>query len=864
MLQPHQCHLESMISEPKATQFTAKRDDLKCSAVENRMRSQRFGRAALVLVIVLALSAITSTARAQTAGLVAAYGFAEGAGPTVADSSGNNNTGTISGATWTTAGKFGSALAFNGSTAVVTVQSSPSLQLTTAMTLEAWVFPTTTPTGWRAIVDKNVDGYYLMASSDPNNRPAAGGTWTTGNQNTAGPAALPVNTWTHLAATFDGATVRLYVNGAQVASQAQTAPLAPTTGTLQIGGDSYPGENFAGVIDEVRVYNRALSAAEIQADMVAPVGGGTPNTPPTISSVANQTINEDTPTAPLALTVGDAETAVTSLVVTATSSNATLVPNTNLALGGSGANRTLTVTPAANQNGAATITLTVSDGQLTATTSFSLTVTAVNDAPTVSNIANQSTSVGVPVGPLAFTIGDLETAAASLTVSGSSSNPTLVPTTNLAFGGSGINRTLTVTPAPTQTGVATITVTVSDGQASTNTTFQLTVLASNTPPTISSVANQTINEDTPMAPLAFTVGDAETAVTSLVVTATSSNATLVPNTNLALGGSGANRTLTVTPAANQNGAATITLTVNDGQLTATTSFSLTVTAVNDAPTVSNIANQSTSVGVPVGPLAFTIGDLETAAASLTVSGSSSNPTLVPTTNLAFGGSGINRTLTVTPAPTQTGVATITVTVSDGQASTNTTFQLTVLASNTPPTISSVANQTINEDTPMAPLAFTVGDAETAVTSLVVTATSSNATLVPNTNLALGGSGANRTLTVTPAANQNGAATITLTVNDGQLTATTSFSLTVTAVNDAPTVSNIANQSTSVGVPVGPLAFTIGDLETAAASLTVSGSSSNPTLVPTTNLAFGGSGINRTLTVTPAPTQTGVATITVTV
>ena len=106
-----------------------------------------------------------------------------------------------------------------------------------------------------------------MASTDQGNRPAAGGTWTTGNQNTFGPSVLAVNTWTHLAATFDGATVRLYVNGVQVASQAQTAPLATTSGTLQIGGDSYPNEYFAGRIDEVRIYNRALSAAEIQTDM---------------------------------------------------------------------------------------------------------------------------------------------------------------------------------------------------------------------------------------------------------------------------------------------------------------------------------------------------------------------------------------------------------------------------------------------------------------------------------------------------------------------------------------------------------------------------------------------------------------------
>src|SRR5258706_11544249 len=59
----------------------------------------------------------------------------------------------------------------------------------------------------------------------------------------------------------------------QVASQAQTTALAPTTGTLQIGGDSYPNEFFAGRIDEVRIYSRALSAAEIQTDMNTAVGG---------------------------------------------------------------------------------------------------------------------------------------------------------------------------------------------------------------------------------------------------------------------------------------------------------------------------------------------------------------------------------------------------------------------------------------------------------------------------------------------------------------------------------------------------------------------------------------------------------------
>src|SRR5213079_1370928 len=226
-------------------------------------------------VTTLVLLAVTihvggSPASAQT-GLVAAYSFDEGTGTTVADASGNNHTGTVSGATWTTAGRYGSALTFNGTTAKVTVLNAASLRLTTGMTLEAWVYPTAAPTGWRAVIDKNVDGYYLMASSDQGNRPAVGGAWPPGNRILVGPSGLAVNTWTHLAGTFDGAMVRLYVNGELVASQAQTAALTATAGTLQIGSDSYAGENFAGRIDEVRIYNRALTAAEIQADMTTAV-----------------------------------------------------------------------------------------------------------------------------------------------------------------------------------------------------------------------------------------------------------------------------------------------------------------------------------------------------------------------------------------------------------------------------------------------------------------------------------------------------------------------------------------------------------------------------------------------------------------
>src|SRR5205823_14648392 len=83
-------------------------------------------------------------------------------------------------------------------------------------------------------------------------------------------------------------------------------------------------------------------------------------------------------------------------------------------------------------------------------------------------------------------------------------------------------------------------------------------------------------------------------------------------------------------------------------------------------------------------------------------------------------------------------------------------------------------------------------------------------------------------------------------------------------NTPPTISDVSNQQTTTGVPVGPVGFTIGDAETAAGSLVVSVQSSNPALIPNGNVTIGGSGAGRTVTVTPAAGQTGTATITLTV
>ncbi|CAN5452948.1 hypothetical protein BH11PLA2_BH11PLA2_27610 [soil metagenome] len=98
---------------------------------------------------------------------------------------------------------------------------------------------------------------------------------------------------------------------------------------------------------------------------------------------------------------------------------------------------------------------------------------------------------------------------------------------------------------------------------------------------------------------------------------------------------------------------------------------------NTPPTITGIGIQ-TSYGAAVGPLAFTIGDAETATTSLTLSVASTNTALIPLLNMASGGSGVNRTVTLTPAAGKVGTTVITVTVTDANgASTSTQFTLTV-------------------------------------------------------------------------------------------------------------------------------------------------------------------------------------------
>lgn len=200
---------------------------------------------------------------------------------------------------------------------------------------------------------------------------------------------------------------------------------------------------------------------------------------------------------------------------------------------------------------------------------------------------------------------------------------------------------------------------------------------------------------------------------------------------------------------------------------------------NEFPSISAISNVTMRINVLSDEIPFVIGDFETPAEELQVVAHSSDLVLLPNENIFLLGTDSNRAVRVFPASDRSGTVRVTLTVSDGIGNTtSTSFLLTVLPDNTAPILSGFSNGHVMMNTTSAPIAFTVGDAESPAEDLSFAVQSSNPTLIPETNLLIDGSGSNRTLTITPALEQVGNAVITITVDDGFLATSRSFSVMV--------------------------------------------------------------------------------------
>jgi uncharacterized delta-60 repeat protein len=313
--------------------------------------------------------------------------------------------------------------------------------------------------------------------------------------------------------------------------------------------------------------------------------------------------------------------------------------------------------------------------------------------------------------------------------------------------------------------------------------------------------------------------------------------------------------------------------LEDGAVATTGTFNLSISNVNDAPVNTVPGTQSVDEDTLLAIGGISVDDVDGNLSTVQLSVSDGNLSIsVSGTALISAGNDNSNTLTLSGTQADINIAlasltyqgnlnfngsdTLTVLSTDSDAATDSkTVAINVNPVDDTPTISAIANQTIDEDNATGALTFSVADAETATGSLTVTASSDNQALISDSNLTLVdlGSG-NWTVVATPLAQQNGTATITVTVNDGTASTADTFDVIVSAVNDNPTnegglladLSVTEDQLTALDFS----AINLSDIDAGTGSLTLTLTSStggNISAVAGTGITIGGSSMAITLT-----------------
>ena len=245
-------------------------------------------------------------------GLVAGWSFDEASGTSAADSSGNGNTATLINGVTHTAGSSGGGLRFDGANDYIAVPNSPSLDISgTGLTLTMWINPTAAG-GDSVVLGKFWNttmtapyyqyGLELVGGTTPNFQVGT----TSGVLSASMGSALALNQWSHLALVFNGSQVQYFVNGVLLTTAPLPATITARGNSLQVGADNNISQFFNGSLDEVRIYNRALTAQEVQDDRT--IAGGADTTAPSVT--INQAAGQADPTSasPINFTVTFSET----------------------------------------------------------------------------------------------------------------------------------------------------------------------------------------------------------------------------------------------------------------------------------------------------------------------------------------------------------------------------------------------------------------------------------------------------------------------------------------------------------------------------------------------------------------------------
>jgi len=424
----------------------------------------------------------------------------------------------------------------------------------------------------------------------------------------------------------------------------------------------------------------------------------------------------------------------------------------------------------------------------------------------------------------------------------SNSNPTLIS--------ANINEnTLTIAFLENQYGNADITINAVANGKTISDTFTITVNAVDDPPTVAThISDVTENEDAPNKTIDLTnvFSDIDDTVITKTI-ASNSNPTLISaNIN--------ENTLTIAFLENQFGNADITINAVANGQTVSDAFTITVNAVDDPPIVATpISDVTENEDAPNKTIDLTnvFSDIDDTVITKTIA-SNSNPTLIS--------ANINEnTLTIAFLENQFGNADITINaVANGQSISD-TFTISVNAVDDPPTVATpISDVTENEDAPNKTIDLTnvFSDIDDTVITKTIASNSNPSLISANIN--------ENTLTIAFLENQYGNADITINAVANGKTISDTFTITVNAVNDPPTISTVSDQEvedSSVTIDL-----TISDIETAPENLSITLQSSSPDILPVSseNVLFSGTGAARAITLTPVEGAYGTCMLTLVV
>jgi surface protein len=721
-----------------------------------------------------------------TTGLVAHYEFEDN----INDSTSNSSSDTLNGTATYAAGKYGKAFTFGNGNNFYSI--NPQLpQGNDARTVSAWVNTSRSTYGNIASWNSQSSTSQLYRFRTEQNTGKLTVFFHGGHRISGDEESVPADTWTHVALTFDGTDFKFYINGSDVtSSQAESLsnPLDTNGDKLMVGyWEQNANEYFIGLMDDVRVYNRSLSSADVNALYTS--DGSSTDTPPTLSPIADINTTEDFDDFNITLDASDEDN--DTITYTASSSDTSIVTVSIV-------DEKVQLTSVADAHGVVSVEVDATANSKTATQTFDVNVTAVNDAPTDITLSTTTIAENSAIGT---TVGSLSTSD----IDSSSFTYTLVSGTgdsdNSAFSISGSDlKTSEVFNYEDKNSYTLRIRTTDNGNLFFEKSFTITVTDTDDILVLTDPSDINTTEDFNDFNITLDASDEDND--TINYTASSSD-TSVATVSIIDG------KLQVTPVADASGVITVEVNATANGQTATQTFTVNVSAVDDAPQFTQqIANQEVDEDFSAYSLAFTnhVEDIE--GDPFTITATSSD-----TSKLDL--SADNNGITFLPKADQSGVVTVDVNVTQDSNSSLTdsySFSVTINPINDRPTITTLFEDiTLVENNGTTSYDFNVSDVEGDDLNITVDSNDTSIlTVTPNWNGWI--SQANYTdyleFNLTTQTNAIGMVQITVKVDDDHNSSMQTFDVNVTAVNDAPTDITLSTttiaENSAIGTTVGSL------------------------------------------------------------